>query len=141
MSKKTVQKSAPRERTGYVDLQKVVDQTKRGRQLREEHAALVKIRQAEVDAADLGVKNAKDDKERSDRKEALQTMMANFQKELVDKSNDFAQQVMAQAQPSIEKVAKEKGFSVLVSRSQAIVFVDPALDLTEAVIKDCDKRS
>jgi Skp family chaperone for outer membrane proteins len=69
----------------------------------------------------------------------LQRMQQDAQQELQELQQELQAEFMKKLSPIIERVVKERNISFLFSRVEAgIVFADPALDLTEDLIKRFD---
>jgi Skp family chaperone for outer membrane proteins len=69
----------------------------------------------------------------------LQRMQQDAQQELQELQAELQAEFMKKLSPIIERVVKERNINMLFSRVEAgIVFADPALDLTEELIKRFD---
>lgn len=144
---------------GYVDMQKVLENSKMGRQaqdtlkekfderrtaLEQEGQALGQLRQtltrdqALMSQAELDKKKG----ELQNRLQKFQTEAAAVQKELQEEQNKLGSEILGPAQEIIAEIAKEKSVSAIFERRQSgLLYVDDALDLTDEVIKRLDTKN
>lgn len=138
---------------GYVDMQKVLEQSSQGKKVQEElrqefepkaqelGKTEAEIRQLqEALARDSALMSAdqvkKKEAEIKQRIEAYQKIGGALQQEVAKVQQQKGREVMAPAQKAVDTVAKEKKLSMVVERSlTGILYLDPGLDITEDVIK------
>lgn len=141
---------------GYVDMQKVLEQSSQGKKVQEElrqefepkaqelGKTEAEIRQLqEALARDSALMSAdqvkKKEAEIKQRIEAYQKIGGALQQEVAKVQQQKGREVMAPAQKAVDTVAKEKKLSMVVERSlTGILYLDPGLDITEDVIKHMD---
>jgi outer membrane protein len=138
---------------GYVDMQKVLEQSAQGKKVQEElrqefepkaqelGKTEAEIRQLqEALARDSALMSAdqvkKKEAEIKQRIEAYQKTGGALQQEVAKVQQQKGREVMAPAQKAVDAVAKEKKLSMVVERSlTGILYLDPGLDITDDVIK------
>jgi outer membrane protein len=141
---------------GYVDMQKVLEQSTLGKKVQEElrkefepraqelGKTEAEIRQLqETLARDSALMSAdqvkKKEAEIKQRIEAYQKAGGALQQEVAKVQQQKGREVMAPAQKAVDAVAKQNKLSMVVERSlTGILYLDPGLDITDDVIKHMD---
>ena len=141
---------------GYVDMQKVLEQSTLGKKVQEElrkefepraqelGKTEAEIRQLqETLARDSALMSAdqvkKKEAEIKQRIEAYQKAGGALQQEVAKVQQQKGREVMAPAQKAVDAVAKQNKLSMVVERSlTGIMYLDPGLDITDDVIKHMD---
>jgi outer membrane protein len=141
---------------GYVDIQKVLEQSTLGKKVQEElrkefepraqelGKTEAEIRQLqETLARDSALMSAdqvkKKEAEIKQRIEAYQKAGGALQQEVAKVQQQKGREVMAPAQKAVDAVAKQNKLSMVVERSlTGILYLDPGLDITDDVIKHMD---
>lgn len=141
---------------GYVDMQRVLEQSKLGsrvqaelrttfepkaKPLADEEQAIRQLQETLARDAALMSKDqlAKKEATIKTRIEAYQQTAAAFQQELAKAQQEKGRQVMGPAQKAVDAVAKRRKLNLVLERSMAgIVFLDKGLDITPEVIGQMD---
>ncbi|MFY9972647.1 MAG: OmpH family outer membrane protein [Chromatiaceae bacterium] len=141
---------------GYVDIQKVLEQSTLGKKVQEElrkefepraqelGKTEAEIRQLqETLARDSALMSAdqvkKKEAEIKQRIEAYQKAGGALQQEVAKVQQQKGREVMAPAQKAVDAVAKQNKLPMVVERSlTGILYLDPGLDITDDVIKHMD---
>ncbi|GAB4387312.1 MAG: OmpH family outer membrane protein [Thermodesulfovibrionales bacterium] len=148
--------SAGEAKIGVVDLQKIVNESEKGKRATGEIEALVQKRQAEIDEKEAEFEKLKKELEQKavalseealkKRKDELQEKEQSL-KRLVAESTAELQKLQRQRQAELQKelqevitrLGKEKGLSVILPDEILLYYDEKALDITEAVIKKFDE--
>jgi outer membrane protein len=143
---------------GFVDLQSAIQKTAAGKKAREILDGEFGKRKKDLDkkkediekmGKDLEKKRSVLSEEVAQKKQMeLQEEMVKFQKIVADnqleiqkKEKELVEPILAKMKNVIEKMAKEKSFSLIIEKQgQNILFADKGLDLTEDVIAAFEKE-
>ncbi len=144
---------------GYVDMQKVLEESKLGKrvqdQLRKEFEPRAKdfadeekqIRQAQQEFERDKPLMSKDqvgkkEKEIQARIDAYQKKAMPIQQELMKAQQQKGKEVIGPAREAINAVAKKNKLNMVVERNQGgLLYIDEGLDITADVIKQLDSKS
>jgi len=142
---------------GYVDMQKVLDESRmgkavqeelrtsfesRGREIAEEEQALMQQQeQLERDAPLMSEDQVKKQRtELESRIRAYQEKAGALQRELMQAQKEKGRTILVPAREAVESIARERKLDMVVERGQmGLLYIDEALDLTAEVIKQLDK--
>ena len=145
-------------KVGVVDVQKAIQSSAAGKKAKESMEAEFKKRKESLDKkkADIEKMGQDLDKKRSVLSEEvlgkkqveLQEEMMKFQKvvgenqmEIQKKEKDLLEPIFEKMKKVIEKVAQEKGFSVVIDKNaQSFLFAQKENDLTDDVVKAFEKE-
>jgi len=139
----------PAPKIGVIDLDNTLSTTPAGKRANEAFEKNRKAKQAELDkqqqdlkaaAADLDKQKAVLKPEAYAQKHAdlekkfvdLQQVYVKLERDLAGERTKLIQDLLKQAGPKIEQVAKAEGVNLIVDR-EAVVFADPSVDLTQAL--------
>ncbi|MBO8085641.1 OmpH family outer membrane protein [Marichromatium sp. AB32] len=141
---------------GYVDMQKVLEESRigqqvqeqlrkdfepRGRALAEEEQTLMQMQQSLERDAPL-MSEAQVDKQRTELKEriaAYQKEAAQLQRELMKAQQEKGREIVVPAREVVNAIAEKRGLDMVVERGQnGLLYIDEGLDITEAVIERLD---
>lgn len=143
---------------GYVDVQKALETTAAGKKAKESLNVEFGKRKKELDKKKSDIEKMNQDLEKKKsvlseevmgkKQMELQEEMMKFQKtvaenqmELQKKEKELLEPIVDKMRKIIEKVAQEKGFSLVLDRNaQAILYMQKENDVTEAVIAAFDKE-
>jgi outer membrane protein len=132
---------------GIIDIENTLSTTPAGKRANETFEKNRKAKQAELDKQQTELKKAGADLEKqqavlkpeiykSKREElekkfvALQQTYVKLERELASDRTKLIQELLKQAEPKIEKIAKAEGVTLIIDQS-ATVWADPAVDLTK----------
>ena len=141
--------AVPAPKIGVIDLDNTLSTTPAGKRANEAFEKNRKAKQAELDkqqqdlkaaAADLDKQKAVLKPEAYAQKHAdlekkfvdLQQIYVKLERDLAGERTKLIQDLLKQAGPKIEQVAKAEGVNLIVDR-EAVVFADPSVDLTQAL--------
>jgi outer membrane protein len=146
---------------GYVDAQKILDNTKAGKKSKESMEEFVKSRQKIIDLDESEIKQLQDDLTRQaavlspdarrEKEESLQRKVMEYQrragdlnkevqmkkKEVLDKFNNDLEAV-------VKKVAERSGYSFVIDRNAeggVLLYAKESFNLTDEVVKEFEKAS
>lgn len=145
-------------KVGYIDMQKVVQGTKAGKKAKENLDGEFKKRKEGLDKKKADIEKMGMDLEKKKtvlseevlgkKQMELQEEMMKFQKvvaenqmEIQKKEKDLLEPILDKLKKTIERVAQEKGFTmVLEKQGQNVLFAQKDMDLSEDVIKAFEKE-
>lgn len=137
------------EKIAYVDLERTLIETPAGKRASARFEKSLKAKQNELDKERKALEQfqaelekqaamlkpevrAQRQREFQQRAAKLQESFMKFQSELANERAKLIQEVLKKAGPVIEKVAKEKGYQVVVDRA-AVIWANDALDITAEI--------
>ena len=132
---------------GIIDIENTLSTTPAGKRANEAFEKTRKAKQAELDRQQTELKKAAADlekqqavlkpdvfKQKRDELEkkfvALQQIYMKLERELASDRTKLIQDLLKQAEPKIEKLAKAEGVQLIIDQS-ATVWADPSVDLTK----------
>jgi len=145
------------DKVGYINLQRLVNESKMGKAARKEMQELRKKKEAVV-AKKLSeinelrkLLNEKRDKmeprERRDKLEDLQRKYKDYQRLVEDVKEDIQREdrelvaiILQKADGVLKKVAKKKKYTIILKDPNAVGYLDPSVDITDAVVKALHKK-
>ena len=137
----------------FIDLQKALNLSDAGVKAKAEIGQQVKKYEAKVSAEQEALKEMKkeldkqavllSDEARSKKEREFQQRAKEFQRftkdiqdELQQKDSDYTKRIIEEILEVTRKLGKEKGYSVVLEKSESsLIYGDPAVDLTDDVIK------
>lgn len=144
------------DKVGYINLQRLVNESAMGKaargdiqKLRSEREAVVKEKLKEVNwLKELinkdGGKMAPE--ERKAKIQALRKAYKEYQRLLTDAKEDIANEdrelvaiILKKADGVLKKVAKKKKYTIILKDPNAIGYLDPTVDITDDVLKELNK--
>lgn len=138
-------------RIGYVDLQRTLNETKAGKAAKRRLEGEKKKKQSELNKAqqDLQKFAAELEKQRvvlkpdvlrqrerelQERYVKLQETYLKLQQDLAQQEAKLVQDIFAKAAPVIKKIAKEKGYTMILEKNEsAVLWAVDGVDITDAV--------
>lgn len=138
---------------GFIDLQKALNLSDAGVKAKAEIGQQVKKYEAKVNAEQEALKEMKQelekqavllsDEARSKREREFQQRAKEFQRftkdiqeELKQRDADYTKRIIEDVLDIAREIGKEKGYAVILEKSESsIIYGDPAVDLTDDVIK------
>lgn len=142
---------------GFVDMQKAVQSTAAGKKAKSELEGELEKRKKELQKKDADLKKMKEDLDKKKSvmsEEALQKKMTEFQEEftsfqqivgknqmeLQKREQDLTGPILTKMRKVIEKVAKEKGYSMILENSAMVLYASKDNDLTDDIVKAFEKE-
>ena len=144
---------------GYVDMQKVLEQSALGKKVQEQLRQEFEPRAQELGKTEAEIRQLqerlardsalmseaqlkKKEAEVKQRIEAYQKAGGALQQEVAKVQQQKGREVMAPAQKAVDAIAKQKKLSMVVERNlTGILYLDQGLDITEDVIKHMDANA
>lgn len=142
---------------GFVDMQKAVQSTAAGKKAKTELEGEFEKRKKELQKKEADLKKMNEDLEKKKSvlsEEALgkkqmemneemskfQQQVGKSQMEIQKKQNELTQPILEKMRKTIEKVAKDKGYAMILENSAMVLYADKGNDLTDEVIKAFEKE-
>lgn len=143
----------------YVDLRKVLVESKVGKQSKVELEKLVKQRRSAITVEENKLKamqekfqkdqllmtdaqKSEKQKEFQQRADAFKKMISEANQDVAAKDKEFAAKSIVEIRKLIAEVAKEMNFSLVLEASESgLLYADSALDLTQKVLERYDAKS
>jgi outer membrane protein len=146
---------------GYVDAQKVLDNTKVGKKSKESLEEFLKSRQKIIDLDESEIKQLQDDlmrqtavlnpDARREKEESLQRKVMDYQrragemnKEVQVKKKEVLDKFNKELESIVKKVAERGGYSFVIDRNAeggVLLYAKESFDLTEEAVKEFEKTS
>ncbi|MBK9321455.1 MAG: OmpH family outer membrane protein [Bdellovibrionaceae bacterium] len=142
---------------GFVDMQKAIQSTAAGKKAKAELEGEFNKKKKELEKKEADLKKMGEDLERKKAvlsEEVLGKKQAEFQEEMLKyrdvvgksqieiqkKERDLTAPILDKMKKVIEKVAKDKGYSMILENSQMVLFATADSDLTDDIIKAYEKE-
>ncbi|HRO67773.1 MAG TPA: OmpH family outer membrane protein [Pseudobdellovibrionaceae bacterium] len=142
---------------GFVDMQKAVQATAAGKKAKSELEGEFSKRKKEMEKKEGDLRKMGEDLEKKKSvlsEEALQKkqmewqeemmkyrqQVAKAQEEIQKKDRDLTQPILDKMRRVIEKVAKDKGFDMVLENTAMVLYAQKTNDLTDDVIKAFEKE-
>ncbi|MBI5192180.1 MAG: OmpH family outer membrane protein [Nitrospirae bacterium] len=144
---------------GYVDAQKVLDESTLGQRVKESLNEYVQSRQKIVDIEETELKKLEEDlskqgavlspEAKQDKEEQLQRKYMEYQKKVGELQKEIQlrrTEKLEEFNKNLEKIVKifgeKDGYSMILNNpaSNTVMYSKPSLDLTEQLIKEIDKN-
>lgn len=145
------------DKVGYVNLQRLVNESKMGKKaskdiqkLRKQKEKIVSAKLKEVNRL-RDLMNKKGDKmaavEKRDVLENLQKAYKEYQRLVADAKDDIVRgdrklvsTILEKANKVLKKVAKKYKYTIIIKDPNAVGYLDPDVDITDKVIKELNKK-
>lgn len=145
-------------RLGYVDLRKVILESKHGQRNKAEIEKLVKQKQDQLVKEEAKIKALQQDfeknklvlneqqkkdkqKEFQEKVQAFQKLRAESEKEITAKDAEFTQKALGEIRAIVATIAKEMKLLMVFDRNGQPFYAAPGPDLTDVVLKQYDAKS
>lgn len=142
---------------GFVDMQKAVQSSDAGKKAKSELEGEFEKKKKELQKREADLKKMGEDLEKKKSvlsEEALGKKQGEFQEEMMKyreivqksqleiqkKEHDLTQPILDKMKKVIEKVAKEKGYNMVLENNAMVLYTDKSSDITEDVIKAFGKE-
>jgi len=145
------------DKVGYINLQRLVNESKMGKLAK---ANIEKIRlekQAEIDSMQKKIQELNTliekngdlmgDQNKTEKVEQLQRMYKKYKRMVADAKDELANEdrklvstILEKADGVLKKVAKKEKYSIILKDPDAIGYLDPKVDITDAVIREFNKK-
>ncbi len=144
-------------KVGYVDMQKAIQATAAGKKAKTELEGEFNKKKKELEKKEADLKKMGEDLEKKKSvlsEEALGKKQAEFQEEMLKyrdvvgksqveiqkKERELTAPILEKMKKVIAKLAKDKGYAMVIENSQMVLYATPETDLTDEVIKAFDKE-
>jgi outer membrane protein len=151
-------RAEPAPRFGYVDLRKVITESKTGKQGRAELEKLIKGRQEQLEKEAQKFRALQQDieknqlvmneqqkkdkqKELQDKAQALQKLKAEADQEVAKKDAELTQKAYGELRAIVAELAKEQKLMMVFDKHAQPLYAEPGPDLTDKVIQKYDARA
>ena len=140
---------------GVINAQKVIQGTKKGRAITQRLEKLGQDKQKQVESLRASIKQLEQElvspalnaeaRERKNtelqgKRTELKRFIEDAQRELQTKSQSELTKLREEIMPLIERIGKEKGFTVVLDLSiSGIAYFDKSIDITDLIIAEYDK--
>ena len=145
------------EKVGYINLQRLVNESKMGKDAKADILKMRETKQAVLDKklADINKMrdfiNKKGDKlaadDRRNKVELLQKMYKEYQRLVADAKEDITREdrqlvaiILEKANDILKNVAKNKKYGIILKDPNTIGYLDPDVDITDLVLKELNKK-
>lgn len=142
---------------GFIDIQRVVQESQAGKRAKERFQAQVKKAEADIMKERQDLDRLKTDLEKKGplmkeeerrnmeadfqkRSVALQRSMSDYQQELQQKNNQLMADILKELEAIVNEVGKADKFTLILERSQ-ILYSDQGIDITSKVIDTYNNRN
>ncbi|MBI5756667.1 MAG: OmpH family outer membrane protein [Nitrospirae bacterium] len=144
---------------GYVDSQKILDESSRGKQVKEQLNEYVQSRQKIVDIEESELKSLQEEVTRQgavlsptakqEKEEQLQRRFMEYQKKITELQKEIQQRRVekleefnSELEKIVRNIGEKEGFSIILSNLDIniIIYAKPSLNLTDRVILELDKN-
>ena len=143
-------------KVGYINLNRLVTESKMGQKATEELNVLRKDKEAElkekvkeINAIKLELETNVGDlklQDKQDKAEDLNTlvkeykrMQADAKEEIERQDRDLVAEILKKADGILKSIAKKQGFNIILKDPKVIGYLDPELDITDDVLKALNK--
>ncbi|HEU4684681.1 MAG TPA: OmpH family outer membrane protein [Nitrospira sp.] len=153
--------SAEQFRVAVMDQQAVIERSKAGKRALEEMKAYSATRQKIINADDQELKEleqsiqdpklsdqAKQEKQNQfqAKLEAYQRRLADFNREIQQKQRELVAEYSKKVSDAAQAVAQKEGYTAILDKGndaiiRIVIYYQPALDLTEQVVKEFDRQN
>lgn len=148
---------AANNKVGFINLQRLVNESKMGKSAREDILKLRREKEKAVAAkqnqinrlrSEINTKgSAMSAAEKQDKVTTLQRLYKDFQRMVADAKEDISREdrelvalILKKADGVLKKIAKKKRFSIILKDPNAIGYLDPDVDITDLVLKELNKK-
>lgn len=142
---------------GFVDMQKAIQSTSAGKKAKTELESDFNKKKKELEKKEADLKKMGEDLEKKKSvlsEEALGKKQAEFQEEMLKyrdvvgksqieiqkKERELTAPILDKMKKVIAKLAKDKGYTMVIENSQMVLYATSDADLTEEVIKAFEKE-
>ncbi len=144
-------------KVGYINLQRLVNESRMGQaarnelqKIRQEKEALVGVELRKVNALRELIDKAGDKMSPQEKREKLlalqevnkayQRLVADVKEDILREDRELVRIILQKAEGVLKKVAKRLNYAVILKDAAAIGYVDPAVDITDEVIRELDRK-
>ncbi len=143
-------------KVGYVNLNRLVKESKMGQKatesltvLRQNKEADIREKIKEINAIKLELEAGVDDLKREDKKDKVddlnvlvkeyKRMQADAKEEIERQDRDLVAEILKKADGILKNIAKKEGFGIILKDPKVVGYLDPDLDITDDVLRALNK--
>jgi outer membrane protein len=144
-------------KVGYINLQRLVSESKMGQKaksdiqkLRSEREAFISNKLEQINNLRKLLNESGDKmpaREKRDRIFELQTAQKEYQRlvsdakeEILREDRELVATILSQADDVLKTVAKKRKYTIIIKDPNAIGYLDPSVDITDEVIEELNKK-
>lgn len=144
-------------KVGFIDMQKAIQATSAGKKAKTELEGDFNKKKKELEKKEADLKKMGEDLEKKKSvlsEDALNKKQAEFQDEMLKyrdvvgksqieiqkKERELTAPILEKMKKTIAKLAKEKGYTMVIENSQMVLYATPDADLTDEVISAFEKE-
>lgn len=144
-------------KVGYIDMQKAIQATSAGKKAKTELEGDFNKKKKELEKKEADLKKMGEDLEKKKSvlsEDALNKKQAEFQEEMLKyrdvvgksqieiqkKERELTAPILDKMKKTIAKLAKDKGYTMVIENSQMVLYATPEADLTDEVISAFEKE-
>jgi len=141
------------DRVGYIDLHRLVNESKMGQAARQDLQKMRKERETVLAGKLRGINELKEYiqkesekmplEEKNDKIEELKKLYKAYQRLVADAKEDITSEdrelvsiILTKANDVVKKVAKQEKYTIILKDPNAIGYLDPEVDITDLVLKE-----
>ena len=145
------------DKVGYINLQRLVNESRMGKAAKDDIQKLRKKKEAAIKSRLDDITKLRDfinkegDKippsEKRKKIDTLQNMYKEYQRLVADAKEDITREdrdlvatILEKADGVLKKVAKSKKYTIILKDPKTIGYLDPSVDITNAVLKELNKK-
>jgi len=145
------------DKVGYINLQRLVNESKMGKAARDDIQKMRAGKQAELNKRMQEInklrdvlnkeRNKMDPRERRDKIEILKKAYKEYERLLADAKEDITREdrelvaiILQKADGVLKKVAKKNNYAIILKDPNTVGFLDPKVDITDLVLKELNKK-
>ena len=145
-------------KVGYINLQRLVNESKMGKAAKQEIQKLREEKQKTVETKLNKVNNLKEllntrgnemnPRVKQEKIDELQKQYKDYQRMLADAKEDITREdkqlvaiILEKADSVLKKVAKREKYTIILKDPNAVGYLDDKYDITNLVLKELDKQS
>ena len=146
------------DKVGYINLQRLVNESKLGKAAKANIEKLRQEKQLKIDKKLEDIKKLKEliekngnlmgEKNKTEKVEELQNLYKNYQRMVQDAKEDLTKQdsklvstILEKADGVLKEVAKKEKYTIILKDPDAIGYLDKKVDITDLVIKAFNKKT
>ncbi len=144
------------EKVGYINLQRLVNESDMGKAAKEDIQRLRSEKEKELKGKLKEINELRalideqgesmDFAERRDKAQELNRAYKDYQRLLEDAKEDISNEdqelvaiILQKADPVLKEVAKKQRYTIILKDANAIGYLDPSVDITDDVLKELNK--
>ena len=153
----TVTLSYAADRVGFINLQRLVNESDMGKKAREdilklrgEREAFLREKQKEVNDLKDYINKEGGKMESAEKRDQIQKLnklykeyqrlVSDAKEEIANEDKDLVAIILKKADDVLKKVAKKKKYAIIIKDPNAIGYLDPEVDITDDVLKELNKK-